>query len=132
MSSREFWSFVLQVLKCKASIARKTTQVNYCLKVRVCLQGSRWETTDKWGSPLRWEHVKEIKLKWEIICTGGLPLLSSPSPQFPPLFFLFHTFSIPRARLSRSLEQASAIISLWSFTLWSFNVDVCTILKRKS
>ena len=31
---------------------------------------------------------------------------ASPSPQFPPVFFLFRAFSIPRARLSRNLEQA--------------------------
>ena len=29
-----------------------------------------------------------------------------PSPQFPPVFFLFRAYSIPRVRLSRSLEQA--------------------------
>ena len=31
-----------------------------------------------------------------------------PSPQFPPVFFFrVRVFSIPRARLSRSLEQAT-------------------------
>ena len=34
---------------------------------------------------------------------------SPGSPQFPPVFFFFcvRVFSIPRARLSRSLEQAT-------------------------
>ena len=35
---------------------------------------------------------------------------ASPSPQFPPVFFLFRAFSIPRARLSRSLVQAKFIL----------------------
>ena len=33
---------------------------------------------------------------------------ASPSLQFPPVFFLIRAFSIPRARLSRSLEQATS------------------------
>ena len=32
---------------------------------------------------------------------------ASPSPQFPPVFFRVRAFSIPRARLSGSLEQAT-------------------------
>ena len=31
-----------------------------------------------------------------------------PSPQFPPVFLRVRAFSIPRARLSRSLEQANS------------------------
>ena len=33
---------------------------------------------------------------------------ASSSPQFPPVFFLIRAFSIPRARISRSLEQATS------------------------
>ena len=32
---------------------------------------------------------------------------ASPSPQFPPFFFRVRAFSIPWARPSRSLEQAT-------------------------
>ena len=32
---------------------------------------------------------------------------ASPSPQFPPVFFRVRAFSIPWARPSRSLEQAT-------------------------
>jgi len=35
-----------------------------------------------------------------------------PSPQFPPFYFLVRAFSIPRARLSRSLEKAKNIDEL--------------------
>ena len=33
---------------------------------------------------------------------------AAPSPQFPPVFLRVRAFSIPRARLSRSLEQADS------------------------